>query len=252
MEQKASTWAKSDAYRTFEVNLEPLSGLVEPKIKRLQDVVKTAQAIVNDKIPADTSPDLEVFRIAVDQIGEEVGELAKETRLSIQWLCIVLVTFTSSYLEEGLVSIALENPDLMKEANPLPQRSISEAETGDDPRSETIHRWADQLVRSGPKTWFALLRRLGARGYREDTQFLLSHLWDTRNRVVHGRGTADAAYAKTYASLSLARGDRIPITIKTLRWWLDGLSHFTETTDRFFAQYAGSEAHGLPGVRMGD
>ncbi|MEP6609921.1 MAG: hypothetical protein ABJA83_14785 [Burkholderiaceae bacterium] len=242
MDEKAGPWAKSDAFKNFEANLEPLIGLIEPKIKRLEKVIRTAQEIVNDKISADTCPDIEVIRIAVDQIGEDVRAYVKETRFTVQWLCVMLVTFTTAYLEDRFVYLALKNSESMKEADPLPCHTIFKAETIDDLKSEMMHRWADKSIQAGPKSWFALLKKLGARDYKDDTQFLLTHLWDTRNRVVHGRGAADALYVKSYASLNLTLGDSIPLTNKTLKWWLEGLSHFTETTDRFFANYTGPMA----------
>jgi hypothetical protein len=45
-------WVRSDAFRNFEANLEPLIGLVEPRIKRLEKVIRAAQEIVNDRISA--------------------------------------------------------------------------------------------------------------------------------------------------------------------------------------------------------
>ena len=232
-------WARSDAFRNFEANLEPFIGLIEPKIKRLEKVIRAAQEIVNDKIAADTSPDLEVIRIAVDQIGEDVRAYVKDTRFTTQWLCVMLVTFTTAYLKDEFVYLALKNSELLKEADPLPYQTIFGAETNDDLKSEMMQRWADKSVQGGPKAWFALLKKLGARGYKDDTQFLLTHLWDTRNRVIHGSGTADAAYVRAYASLKLTHGDSIPLTNETVKWWLDGLSHFAETTDRFFSTYTG-------------
>jgi len=234
MEETAGTWAKSDAFQNFEANLEPWIGFVELKFERLENVIRTAQKIVNDKIPPDASPDIEVIRVAVDQIGEDARTYAKETRFTFQWLCVMLVTFTTTYLVEGLVHLASKNSDLINEADGSPHQAMI-----GDLKSEMIHRWADTAVKGGPKSWFALLKTLGARDYKNDTQFLLTHLWDTRHRVVNGRGTADALYVKAYASLNLSLGDRIPITNKTLKWWLDGASHFTETTDRFFANYTG-------------
>lgn len=234
MENAAGTWAKSDAFKNFEANLEPFIGLVELKIERLENAIRIAQEIVNDKIPPDASPDMEVIRIAVDQIGEDVRTYVKESRFTFQWLCVMLATFTTTYLAEGLVCLASKNSDLINEADCLPHQTMI-----DDRKSEMMHRWADKAVQDGPKGWFALLKSLGARDYKKDTQFLLTHLWDTRHRVVHGRGTADASYVKAYASLNLTLGDRIPITNKTLKWWLDGASHFAETTDRFFESYTG-------------
>ena len=239
IEVKSDTWAKSDAFQNFEANLEPFNGLVERKIKRVEKGIRAAQEIVNDKLSADTSPDMEVIRIAVDQIGEDVRAYVKDTRFTIQWSCVMLVTFVTTYLEDVLVYLAVKNSEWMKEADPLSYQAIFETETTDDLRSEMIRRWADKSVHGGPKGWFALLRKLGARDYKNDTQFLLTHLWDTRNRVVRDRGTADASFVKAYASLKLTRGASIPLTNETLKWWLDGLSHFTETTDRFISKYTG-------------
>ena len=239
IEVRADTWVRSEAFKNLEANLEPLIGLVEPRTKRLEKVLRAAQEIVNDKISADMCPDLEVIRIAVDQIGEDVRAYVKETRFTTQWLCLMLVTFTTTYLKDALVYVASTNPEWMKEADPLPYQTIFEAETIDALRSEMMHRWADKSVQAGPRAWFALLKKLGARGYKDDTQFLLTHLWDTRNRVVDGRGTADASYVKAYASLKLTRGDNIPLTNETVKWWLDGIFHFAETTDRFISNYTG-------------
>ena len=239
MEENAGTWTMSDAFKNLEANLEPLNGLLEPKIKRLEKDIRAARDIVNDTISADACPDIEIIRVAVDQIGEDVRAYVKETRFSLQWLCVMLVTFTATYLKEVFVYLATKNSDLVKEAEALPYKTIFETGTIDDLRSEMIDRWADKSVQGGPKGWFALLKKLGAQGYKADTQFLLTHLWDTRNRVVYRRGTADALFVKTYASLKLTCGDNIPVTLETVKWWLDGLSHFAETTDRFLSTYAG-------------
>jgi len=239
IEVKSDTWVKSDAFQNFEANLEPLNGLVERKIKRLEKGIRAAQEIVNDKLSADASSDMEVIRIAVDQIGEDVRAYVNETRFTVQWLCVMLVTFVTTYLEDALVYLAVHNPEWMKEADPLSYQAIFEAETTDELRSEMIRRWADKSVQAGPRGWFALLKKLGARDYKDETQFLLTHLWDVRNRVIRDRGTADASFVKAYGSLKLTCGTNIPLTNETLKWWLGGLSHFTETTDRFISRYTG-------------
>jgi hypothetical protein len=156
-----------------------------------------------------------------------------------EWSSVMLVTFIEAYLEEGLMLIAMKNPKLLKDAEPLNYETVFESDSIEGLKNELRRRWANRTVKGGPENWLTRLERMGARGYSEDCRFRLQHLWDTRNLIVHAQGMASTAYCKKHDNTGLKAGERVRVSGNIVVWWSQGVKDFFEPTDRFFASYSG-------------
>jgi hypothetical protein len=174
------------------------------------------------------------------QFTTGVGTYIQLQQMICEWSGVMLVTFIEAYLEEGLMLIATKNPKLLKDAEPLNNETVFEADSIEGLKDELRRRWANKTVKGGPENWFTRLERMGARGYSEDCRFRLRHPWDTRNLIVHAQAKVSPAYLRKYQhEIGLKAGDRLRVNGHTVVWWGQGLKDFFEPTDRFFASYPG-------------
>jgi hypothetical protein len=222
---------QTDAMTNFEANV----GLLVAFINRLKpsDIQRSAKSAIRvvaryKADPKDTKP----IERAVAKLTELTSEWSKVREISFEWMSVMLVTFTEAYLEDGLIGLPAKNPNLLKDAPPIPPNRMIEAESLDELRQEITRQWAHQKIEGGPRKFIRRLKDMGARGYNDTDIYRLEHLWDTRNLIVHSRGIVDAVYLRKYKHRQ--KGDRVTIN---LGWWLPALKNFTEATDQFFLNY---------------
>jgi hypothetical protein len=230
----ASDEPKTDALKRFEENL----GLLTAFLNRFHptDLQRSGKVLgrVIERFKDDPENVAPLTR-AANKVSAAVQEYLSASRLSHEWLGVMLVTFTEVYLEDGLISLSALNPKLIKDAPPIDHHRILETESLDELRHEVRQRWAHQKVEGGPRKFVRRLKDMGARGYDEKDIFRIEHLWDTRNLIVHSRGIVDVAYIKKYNHLQT--GVHVKVNLAQLEWWLPAMKGFVECTDRFFLNY---------------
>lgn len=240
---EASNKPKTDAMKNFEANLDLLMAFLNrlhPTV--LLRVIKSLSRAV-ERFKADPKNTAPLKRVSAQLTGA-VNEYLSSSCLSHEWISVMLVTFTETYLEEGLMSLAVMNPKLMKDAPPIDHDRMLEVESIDELRDEMRQQWARQKVQGGPRKFVRRLKDMGARGYDEKEIFRVEHLWDTRNLIVHSRCIVDVAYAKQYKHLQ--KGVHVKVNLAQIQWWLPALKGFVECTDTFFLNYRPSPMNKEP------
>jgi hypothetical protein len=237
---EASDQSKTDALKNYEENLDLLLAFLNrfyPKdaqrsIKVLHNAVEPLKD--NPERLKDNPKNVTSLTRAANKLRSTVQEYFAAFNLAQAWMCVMLVTFIETYLEDGLIGLSAINPKLMKNAPPIYYQTILETESLDELHQEVRRQWARQMVEGGPPKFVRRLKDMGARDYDEKGIFRIEHLWDTRNLIVHSRGVADVAYVKKYKYKSLQAGTRLTVN---LGWWLPAVKGFVECTDRFFLNY---------------
>jgi hypothetical protein len=240
---EASNKPKTDAMKNLEENLDLLIAFLNRfHPDELHRVINSFGRSVN-KLKADPKNIVPSTRVSTKLTTAVNGYLAA-SRIANEWMSVMLVTFTESYLEDGLIRLAVLNPHLMKDALPIDHNRILEVESIDELREEVRQQWAHQKVEGGPRKFVRRLKDMGARGYDEKEIFRVEHLWDTRNLIVHSRGIVDVAYAKKYKHLQ--KGVHVKVNLAQLHWWLPAFKGFIECTDQFFLNYRPSPMNKEP------
>jgi hypothetical protein len=179
-------------------------------------------------------------QVAVD---EYLGYLYPACR----WMSVMLVSFIEFYLEEALISIAVKNPLLVKDAD-IEKSRIFEVDSIEQLRSEMRLNWAHNALRpGGPETWRKKLRQLGAPRFDDNSLRKLQHLWDTRNLIVHSQCVASTAYVKKYPYMGVKVGEKVHVNLGIFKNWLSPTKAFIEWSDRFFLAYGSEPKKGTPG-----
>jgi hypothetical protein len=229
---------QTDAMRNFETNISLLVAFLDRlKPNEIQRRAKSAMRVVG-RYKADQT-NIAPLERAITKLNEATSDYLKVSQLSHEWMSVMLVTFSEAYLEDGLIGLSAKNPNLLKDAPPIPPNRMLEAESLDELRHEIRQQWAHQKVEGGPRKFVRRLKDMGARSYDDKDVYRLEHLWHTRNLVVHSRGIVDAAYLAKYRHLQ--KGDRVKVNLPQIGWWLPALKHFTETTDQFFLNYGATK-----------
>jgi hypothetical protein len=149
----------------------------------------------------------------------------------------MLITFLENFLEDGLMEVAVKNPQIIKKVEFQAIR-IFETESLEELRTELRRNWAQDALRpDGPRTWYRTFQDMGAPILEQKIVQSLEHMWDTRNLIVHGRCIADAAYVKKYANRGAKVGVEVKVNMHSLAKWLVPLKKFVEWVDTFVLNY---------------
>jgi hypothetical protein len=234
---------QSDAYRNFQSSLAELKSLLQLLMPtRLNQSFKLFERRVgrigkNSKI--DLGKALSDFKTDFDNYVQ-----GRETLQN--WLSVMLVTITESYLEEGLVALAAQDATLTIDIQLVSPKTILAAKSLDELQKDIRQQWAARFLNGGPRQWLPALRKLGAINYEKECGFRLQHLWDTRNLVVHTRGILRPDYVQRYPNPPLKAGENVKVSLSLFGWWLDGLGNFVKVTDEMFVKRGAKASSGLP------
>lgn len=232
---------KSDALKDFEANLDEVMAFIQRiQTSEVFDAGKALEKILKKETAS--APQVNVKRIVreAEKYGKAVTKWKDFYYPAMKWMSVMLVSFLETYLEQGLVSLAIKNPRLVKGVE-IESDRIFEAVSIDDLRNETRWRWAHGALRGGPKTWRRKLCDMGAGKIDQEIIRNLQHLWDTRNLIVHSRSIADVPYAKQYAHLGIKAGTRIQVNLHQFGVWIDFVTRIIEWADEFFLAYRSSK-----------
>jgi hypothetical protein len=151
-------------------------------------------------------------------------------------MTVMLITFLENFLEDGLMEVAVKNPQIIKKVE-FQAIKIFETESLEELRTELRRSWAHDALRpDGPGTWYRTFRDMGAPSLEEKVVQSLQHMWDTRNLIVHGV-IADVAYAKKYSNRGAKVGVEVKVNLHSFAEWLIPLKQFVEWVDTFVFNY---------------
>jgi hypothetical protein len=238
---EASNKPKTDAMKNFEENLSLLVAflnLLHPA--EVQRGAASLGRIITRFMTEPTPKKLVPIVRVVNNLNKRISEYVMASRLSYEWISVMLVAFTEAYLEDGLIGLAVVNPQLlMNDAPSTDYARIFEVQSLDELREEMRRQWALQKLQGGPSKFVRRLKDMGARGYDDREIFRVQHLWDTRNLIVHSRGIVDRNYVAKFKHLE--KGTHVKVNLPQIQHWLPALSGFVECTDAFFLSYRPSK-----------
>jgi hypothetical protein len=154
------------------------------------------------------------------------------------WTLVMLVTFTETYLQDVLAYCAGLDPSVMNDSQQAATfADIDAVGSLDELRAALRSRWAANWLRDeGPTRWIAKLVKKGAPGYEAGCAVAMEELWGIRNVIVHRAGVVDLAFQRNHPTVGYKLGQRIGVTDEQLKRYIEGVKHFIEPTDQFFAK----------------
>jgi hypothetical protein len=161
---------KTDAAKNFEASLDQIVAFIDKINSR--DVLRASRAfrrVILKEIAS--TPNINAKRIERASAAQKaaVDKWLAFLFPACRWMSVMLVSFLESYLEEGLIGIAVKNPSLIKNAD-IEKSRIFEVDSIEDLRNEMRLNWAHSALRpGGPETWRKMLRELGAPKFDEST-----------------------------------------------------------------------------------
>jgi hypothetical protein len=213
----------------FSVNLKRVSHFYDLIDADLKHIERQLDALpTGAKTPLDMQAARERAMLAFDE-----GKTRRETVQ--QWVPVILVTFTEAYLQDVLAYLASIDSSVM-------ERSEQSAKYTDVLAAESIgslagtlrERWARGVVdEGGPPKWISRFEKMGARGYRSNLGTEMDLLWGVRHVVVHAAGFATQDFIRRHPELGLAVRERIRVDGVQIGEWLDEVTEFVDTTDKY-------------------
>lgn len=236
--EQALDQSKTEAMKNFEANLDALELLIRRLIPN--EVLGTLKSLHRTIKRSQKRPPMRMTIIERD-VSKITGDIRNYVALKnvlFDWMSVMLVTFLEGYLEDGLMFLAMKNPNLMKDAAQIDPKRVLEVGNLEELRNEIRQQWAQAFLKpGGPETWLKRLDKIGARGYDDQASLEMQYLWDTRNLIVHSRGAASVAFARKYSSRGVKAGERVRVSMSQFQNWLRVIKKFTIATDEFFSKY---------------
>jgi hypothetical protein len=236
-------YSATDALKNFHANARRLTALLAQiyPSEVLRSVASLQRIEKQIKLPSLNVKKPEGLLRAISKVTESVEKYVQARELAYEWMSVMLVTFLETYLEESLVSLALKNPNLLRDATPMACHRVVEANSIEELHSEVRQQWSRTVLRpGGPEKWMRRLRGLGADKDCDKSTQSLQHLWDTRNLIVHAQSVVSPEYDRKYQTATFKVGERLKIGSHQFKVWTRAVGEFTESIDRFFASYGGS------------
>jgi hypothetical protein len=172
----------------------------------------------------------------IRRFKQEFAEWEEREASIVEWVPVMLVTFTEAYLQEMLAYVAAIDDSLMskseqsaKYADVLQAQSI--AELANDLR----RRWAKGIVDDGgPRKWVKKLPQIlqfPAEKYPSDLAENMEVLWGVRHVVVHAAAFATPDFVRRHPQFGVSVGERIRVTSDQAGRWLKTAAEFVRATD---------------------
>ncbi len=229
---------KTDALKSFESNLDQMKAFLDRLHPGgVHGAAKAVQRALAKEIAAAPNSKFERTERKVELLGVATDKYLAFLFPACRWMSVMLVSFVEAYLEDGLIGIAVKNPEVVRKVEIRTERCF-EIDNIEELRGEVRSTWAQDALRpGGPMTWRKKLRELGAPRFDDKKLLKIQHLWDTRNLIVHSRCIANSAYAKKYTHFGAKPGVEVKVNLHTFRAWLQPVADFVKWSDGFFLNY---------------
>lgn len=161
---------KSQALANFEENLDQLMAIIQ-QINTGQLQKATSNLLNSISRDTEAAPNMKAKRLqrAADTYGKVVTGYLAFLFPACRWMSVMLVSFLEAFMEDGLIEVATRNPKMMKDRE-VQSSLVFETYSLDALRAYIRRQWAHDVIRpDGPKTWYRVLRGLGAPPLNQET-----------------------------------------------------------------------------------
>ncbi len=229
------------AFEAFQANLRRVGHVSEI----LDFGIAPIQAKRDELLSSAKQLSKEDRRAAGKRIGEEFGSLTRRHHSVIEWVPVMLVTFTEAYLQDALAYLARFDRSLMEHSEIYAKYTdVLGSQTIDDLAAELRTIWARKFVGDGgPSKWLDRLRRMGAVNYQGDLDEKMELLWGVRHVVVHAAGLATRDFVRRHPEVTASVGKRVKVNASTNSGWIDLVRDFVTATDAFVVARADAAIH---------
>jgi hypothetical protein len=171
----------------------------------------------------------------VEQMQEIEADYQRNVKFLYEWHCVMLVTFTESYLQDALAYFANLDRGLMGESAQLASYDqIIAAGSLEEIAAELRHRWARNFIESGgPHKWLQRLQKMGASSLSTSLLNPMEDLWGIRHLVVHRAGKIDSDFRRRHSDLADADGRHIELTPDMVALYTEAVRDFVIEVDMF-------------------
>lgn len=218
MDERQNGSSKSEALHTFEKNLDDTLRL----IKVISEALAVRQAVdrFGELKNNPTQETVDALTAVVLSLTEGVRSLS----FLCDWLLVMHVSFTETYLEDALTLLIRSNPSWMDTLTAkITYSQLSQAASlpaGMRAMQQQWQKsWVQSILKERPLHWIKRLERLGAEGYPVELGTEMDSVWSRRHSIVHRAGI------KPHLSLS------------GLSAILNLIKSFIEPTDHFVVKF---------------
>jgi hypothetical protein len=189
-----------------------------------------------DWLASNPTLDLVAWQIFMTRAEQRNVEVLDRWPLAIEWLCVLFVTFTETYLFDALAAAAGHNRNLLPRGF---SHKFSYDYIRDHASTENLDLtmreiWARGFVsQGGPKEW---TKRLSDMGARISVEYLdpLDELWGVRNTLVHRAGLADRDFRRLHGGVPLSPEGRVIVSKERLGIYMQSAVKFVIAINGFF------------------
>ncbi|HEV2149718.1 MAG TPA: hypothetical protein VGR37_20120 [Longimicrobiaceae bacterium] len=236
------TW-RSPAYLTFKANIARQASfheMVQEQITwmtaEVSAVRREAERIAAGEIPSSADEMFAMMR-RHGEVKQRVADFEAQFGFLNEWDCVMVVTFTETYLQDVLAYFAALDSRLMGDSEQsATYAEIAAAGSVEALAAELRDRWARNFVDDGgPRRWIGRLRRMGASALSEDLVPTMEELWGVRHLVVHRAGAIAHDFLRRHPQLGGTVGEQIRLAEDAVTNYVLAAWAFVESVDGYFA-----------------
>lgn len=172
----------------------------------------------------------------IQRFKQTFAEWEEREASIVEWVPVMLVTFTEAYLHKVLAYVAAMDDSLMSRSDQCAKYAdVLQAQSIADLAYDLRLRWAKGIVdEGGPRKWVKRLPQIlqfPAEKYPGDLAENMELLWGVRHVVVHAAAFATPDFVKRHPQFGVSVGERIRVTIEQAGRWLETVAEFVRATD---------------------
>ena len=170
-----------------------------------------------------------------EQVERMDAEFQRNVKFLYEWHCVMLVTFTESYLQDALAYFAGLDRELMGDSlQSASYDQIISAGSVEKIAVQLRYRWARNFIEGGgPCKWFQRFQKMGASTLTDSLLKPMEDLWGVRHLVVHRAGKIDSDFRMRHPDLADADGRHIELTPEMVGSYTDAVRDFVIEIDMF-------------------
>lgn len=236
MPEKKATNVRTEtpSFTQFNLNMERVEHFYDVTASAFRELMSNAKGKFEQPIWPYQHETLEEFNRR--QIEKGLYLLERRDAF-LEWVPVMLVTFTEAYLQDVLAYLVVFNSKLMAKSEiAATYTEVVEAGNIENLASDLRARWARGIVADGGPTKWArrLAKIIGIPPEKEYPVTLIEQmelLWGVRHVIVHSAGIGTKDFAERHPKFGLLAGERIRLQLGQTDEWKEAVTSFVTITD---------------------